>query len=429
MRREEQSRVTGPGLSLAARTRIRLHPLIMSEEADGNWIVGREDTGEFAEMPAEGVTFLRALQRGELTDGAAALVEAEHGEAVDADDFVGVLADLGFIEAMDGVPTGPPRREPSLGWLRPWHVRWVFRWPTLACLTVFVTACAALAAVHHDLLPGYRAFFLTAAPSLTVALNTVMLLAAVGVHEFWHLAAARAEGVYARIGLGTRLQFLVAQTTVSGLWTAPRRVRIRVYVAGMAADLTLIAGCYLGLSLTAQAGFGHRTLEALCLGLWLGIGYEFAIYMRTDVYFVVQELLRCKNLYADAISYLRYAVARRSRRVARPDPLLELPENERGPVRLYSVLMLGGTVISLAVFAGYEAPIAVVLFIEGLRQFAHGVAAGNTVWLFDGAVVLGTMVTFQVIFVRLFWRKHAAKIRRALSRMKPYRVRTEGRLP
>jgi putative peptide zinc metalloprotease protein len=421
-------------LSVTPQAGIRLHPLVMTEAADGSWIVGREDTGEFAEMPAEGATFLRALQHGEPVDGAAALVLAEHGEEVDADDFLEVLADLGFIAELDGVPTGPPRREQSLRWLRPGHVRWVFRWPALAGLAAFVVACAVLAASHHDLVPGYHAFFITPAPSLTVALNAAMLLAALGLHEFWHLAAARAEGVYARIGLGTRLQFLVAQTTVSGLWAAPRRVRIRVYLAGPAADLVLIAGCYLGLSLTAPGDFGHRTLEAFSLGLWLGIGYEFAIYMRTDIYFVVQELLSCKNLYTDAVGYLRYAAAKVMRRAPGPDPRLELPVHERGPVRLYSGLMLAGTVVTLAIFACYEAPIAVVLFIDGIKQFGHGVSTGNAVWTGDGALAMVIMAVPEVLFARLFWRKHGAKIRRALSRLRPGLARTAssgagGRLP
>lgn len=410
-------------MNVTPQGRVRLQPLVMTEESDGNWIVGREDTGQFAEIPAEGVTFLRALQGDEPVEGAAALVLAEHGEAVDATDFLRELAGLGFIDESDGVSTGARRREQSLRWLRPRHVRWVFRWSTLACLTAFVAACVTLAALRHDLLlPDYHAFFITPAPSLDITLNAAMLLPAVGVHEFWHLAAARAEGIYARIGLGTRLQILVVQTTVSGLWTAPRRVRIRVYLAGAAADLTMLAGCYLGLSLTAPTGFGHRTLEALSLGLWLGIAYEFAIYMRTDIYFVVQDLLRCKNLYADAVGYLRYTAARALRRTAPPDPLLELPAHERRPVRLYSGFMLGGTVISLVVFAFYEAPIVAALFIGGITQVTHGVTAGNTVLIGDGATVLAIMATSQVLFARLFWYKHAAKIRWVLRRMEPCRV-------
>jgi hypothetical protein len=47
------------------------------------------------------------------------------------------------------------------------------------------------------------------------------------VHELAHLAAARSLGVPARIGLSTRLFYLVAQTDVSGIWAAPRRARYR----------------------------------------------------------------------------------------------------------------------------------------------------------------------------------------------------------
>src|SRR5262249_33815110 len=158
---------------------------------------------------------------------------------------------------------------------------------------------------------------------------------AIALHEFCHLAAARAEGVYARIGLGTQLQFLVAQTTVSGLWGSPRRIRLRVYLAGVTSDLVIIAACSLAITALQPAGFARRSGEALILSLLLSTAHQFALYMRTDMYFVLQELLRCKNLYADsrdfAWSVLRRAMAATVGKRPPADPTDDLPCHERRP--------------------------------------------------------------------------------------------------
>jgi len=43
------------------------------------------------------------------------------------------------------------------------------------------------------------------------------------------------------------------------------------------------------------SGTVHRLLEALIVGLLIGIAYQFAVYMRTDSYFVLQELLNART--------------------------------------------------------------------------------------------------------------------------------------
>lgn len=296
-------------MTVTATSRISLHPLLFKVDG-GSWVVGRVDTGEFVELPDEAVTFLRALGEGGGIPDAHRSVRERHGADIDAVTFVDDLVGLGFVSAVDGRPVGDPHRPPSLARLRPEHVRWVFSRPVAALVLALIAAGWTAAALRHELLPGYRSYFVVESQSVSLAWNTAMFLTALGIHEFWHLAAARAENVYARIGVGTRLQFLVAQTTVSGLWGAPRRVRIRVYLAGVVCDLAIAAACSLAITVGEPTGFLLRSLRALVLALLLAVAQQFALYMRTDMYFVLQELLRCKNLYADAWAYTRYVLRR-----------------------------------------------------------------------------------------------------------------------
>lgn len=399
-------------------SRVRLHVLRFSQE-DGVWIVGRSETGEFVELPAEAVTLLRALTDGESVGAARERVWAEHAEDVDAVEFVAELVELGFVERVDDRPVGPPAVPPSLRWLRPDHVRWLFSAPAAGCVVALVVAGLVAAAGRNDLLPSYRAYFITGVQSVNVAWNTAMFLTALAFHEFAHLAAARADGVHARIGLGTRLQFLVAQTTVSGLWGAPRRVRFRVYLAGMAADACVISVCSLVLTLARPTGFARASLEALILAVLLAVATQFALYMRTDVYFVLQELLRCRNLYADACDHvgfrLRASAARLRGKARPPDPTRQLPAREQRAVRVYAVLMAGGTLITLGAFAFFGGPILVTLLIGAVEHVVHGLTAGRPLEVADGAVVLGVEGGLQVLFLRLFLAKHRPKLARLVA--------------
>jgi putative peptide zinc metalloprotease protein len=403
-------------VTVTAASTVQLYPLLFSEAEAGNWIVGRIDDGEFAEIPAEAVTFLRALaESGEVAD-AHARVLARHGEDIDAEDFVDTLIDLGFVAALDGRPLGSPPRPPSLRWLRPAYVRWVFRWPVLACVYAFIVAGLAAGIARGELIPGYRAYFITDSQSANLAWNTAMVLAVVAVHEFWHLAAARAEGVYVRIGLGTRMQFLAAQTTATGLWAAPRRVRLRFYLAGVTSDLTIVSACSLIISVFAPSGLAVRAIQALILSLLLGVAEEFALYMRTDMYFVLQDLLRCRNLYGDAVGYVGYLTGRAAAAVFRhqppPDPTTGISHHERVRVRGYSGLMVLGSCAGLIVFFLYTGPILVTLFYRAGQHVVHGLITGNLPQVADGLGVFAVEGTLQLIFLRLFLAKHAPKLRR-----------------
>jgi putative peptide zinc metalloprotease protein len=415
-------------LAVTSASRVRLHPLSMTDEGNGSWIVGRVETGDFAQIPDEGVTALMALGEGCPVAEAGARVRAEHGADVDAIAFVTDMLDLGFVSRIDGQDAAVPDKPPSLPWLTSRHVRWAFQPWARACVAAFVLAGLTSAAVRGDLLPSYRAFFITSSPGADLAVNMTIFTLAVASHEFWHLAAARSAGVHARFGLGTRLYMLVAQTTVSGLWGVPTHVRRRVYLAGMASDLTILSGCYLAMSALSRSGLAYRTMAALALGLVLGIAYQFEVFMRTDLYFVLQDLARCKNLYADAVQFLRFSLRVKLAWVsgwpAPPDPTAELPAHERRPVRIYSRFMVLGSVLALALFALYQGPIIVALAVGSARRIAAGWASADPVKLADGLCVLGIEAVADLLFLKLFATKHLPKLR-ALVRV--IRQRLSGR--
>lgn len=398
---------------LLSDTRLALHHLIMHEEGDG-WIVGRQETGEFVEVPAAAVTLLRALEQGASIANAESEVLTLHACQVDGLAFVRELVSLGFVSSVDGEPCGDTAPPASLRWLRRNHVRWLFTWPAYLVIFSFISWNIVTAGLAGNLVLGYHAYFVTRWQGFNVAWVTALVVATIGIHELAHLAAARSEDVHAKIGLGTRLAFLCAQTTVSGLWGVSRKIRLRVYLAGAVADLFIISCCLLALRAGHLHGFAGRSLQALMLSLWLGIGSQLEIYMRTDGYFVLQELVRCKNLYHDSWQYLRY-LAQRARFIHRSrerltDTTLDIPAHERRPVKIYSIFMLLSISITLALFALYAVPTTFTLFTRSLSEIFDGATAGSPLRVADGMAAVVAEGALLALFFRTFIAEHRAQI-------------------
>ncbi len=204
--------------------------------------------------------------------------------------------------------------------------------------------------------------------------------------------------------------FLVAQTSVPDLWSAERRVRIRVFLAGMASDLVIGSACLCGAAFTAPDALVHTLCEQVGLSVFLAIGAQFAVFMRTDVYLVVQELSGCKNLYADALARLRWLTTRVvAGRGASPDPTLALPRGERRQVRVYALVVVLGGLAALAICVCYQVPVIVETIVLAVREFGQGLRYGSVAQCADAVLVLAITVFFEGLLVRTLARKYGAR--------------------
>jgi len=396
---------------LTSETHVTLHPLTIRQE-DEEHIVGRVETGEFVALPEIGARIIELLQRGCSLGEVRAQIQEESGVEVALDDFLASLAELGFVQALDGHPVDLSETpKPNLAWLRAHHVRWLFSWPAQVVYLVLLLAAGLTLIGRPELFPRYQDFFWSSVSSLVVLGNTAVVMTSIALHELAHLVAARSLDIPARIGLGTRLTNLVVQTDVTGLWAVPRRQRYRVYLAGMVWDLLTMAVSLLLLAYVNLPVVAQDLLEVLVLANFLSLIWQFEFYMRTDIYFAVMDLLRCHNLFGDSLAYLRYWArrigARIISRVTVPaHPLDHLPEHERRKVRLYAWFVLVGSTVSLTVFAFYGLPILVELFIQAGGSVWRGVALRRP-WLFlDGAVTLVVEGAFQAGFLITFVKNH-----------------------
>jgi putative peptide zinc metalloprotease protein len=392
---------------------VRLHELTLRDEGE-EWIVGRVATGKFVALPPIGARVIRLLQADPDVAAASVVINAEADEPVDIPAFLQALTRLGFVDEVDGVPVGAAKAVPksSFPGVRPEQVRWLLH-PLLglAVLAILLSGLV-LIALRPGVVPAPSDVVWSEHGSLVILAQLVMAWSVIFLHELAHLFTARAAGVPGRISLGTRLQFLVAQTDVSGVWSAPRNVRLVVYLSGMALNAVLaVAGLFLNL-LATTPGL-HNLAAVLFTTQVVFLAGQFAFFMRTDVYFVAQDLARCRNLFGDATALVRYTLRRLTgRRRGETDPSAALPKRERTAVRAYAVFFVPATVICVGVFLGVTLPVTFHLAAQATGNLRDATGPRMVI---DAVVVLAVIAGAQLLWAWAWWRRHGTRIRAALS--------------
>ncbi|MFF9492212.1 hypothetical protein [Streptomyces flaveolus] len=388
--------------------RVLLHDLAVRRDRD-EWIVGRMATRTFVAMPAVGARAVELLGEGLSVARTAETLRDETGEEFEVTDFVADLVALGFVARIGtcSVPDAEPPRA-TLPRLRPRHVRLALH-PALPVLVGALLAAAVAVLVRRpDLLPGYRDLLWSPHGSLVLLSGAAAGWTLLLTHELAHLLTARAAGVPGKMRLGTRLQFLVMQTDISGIELAPRRHRLTAYLAGIALNLSVASCLVLLLALTDTGTTAHRLLAAALLLALMPLPFQCMVFTRTDLYFVLQDLTGCRNLYGDGLAYARYTFRRTVRRPPRDgkseretDPSTRLPPHERRAVRLYSVVLVIGTAACLAFMATVTLPVDIALLVRAARRLGpeHGLA-GNA----DSVAVLAVLGGVNVLWLVTWWR-------------------------
>lgn len=406
----------------AADSRVRFHPLHVrpSDDDPDTVVVGRPDVGEFVELPAIGARAVELLDAGMSIGAAERRLATEHDVDVDLVDLVEALREAGMVAEVDGHPVVDPHHQlrPHLPGLRARHVSWLFG--PMAKLGYLALVAATLVTVVRDpdLLPSYRDFFWTDYVGLAVLVNTALFSITAIFHELSHLVAARSLGAPARIRFATRLHHLVLETDVTAIWSVPRRNRYRVYLSGLLWDLAVVCGALLVIGYARPHPLVEGLLAAVVLVIVMSMALQLHVYMRTDLYFVLLDLLRCRNLFHDGLAYARHLLRRCGHaalpgRVAAagPDPSVGLPAHERRAVRLYSAAVVLGSLVALTSFVGFGIPIILHGAVQAGSAVIAGATGGSLLAAVDGALVLVVEGALQAIFLGTLYRRHARRHR------------------
>jgi hypothetical protein len=353
------------GAVLTSDGPLALHPLTYLEQ-DGEVVVGRADIDSYGVFPPDGADLLRQLSAGVPPAQAASWYADTYGEQVDIAEFLETLDELGFIGEPGTAAAGPVRWQ-RLG-------RWMFSPVAWACYVLVIAAAVAAMVAKPRLAPHPGNVIFT--HYLTV-LELVVFLGQfpfILLHEWFHMLAGRRLGLHSSLRIGRRLYFLVFETALDGLVAVPRRKRYLPMLAGMLADLLVIA--VLTLIAAALIGPGGKLplIGAVCLAqafvTLLRFAWQFYVYLRTDLYCVTVTVLGCLDLDAAARRILANRFRRLLRRPAADESLLH--PRDRAVGRWYSWLMLAGYAFSIVTLVVAIAPLGWRILGTAFARFAHG---------------------------------------------------------
>lgn len=399
-------------------TPVSFPPLVYLVEGD-EVTIGRPDIDSFGIFPPEGAAVVRRLEAGDTPRQVAGWYAREYGETIDIEHMLSALAELDLIRSADTPAVVPPVRWQRLGGA-------LFSAPAWLIYALAVGWAVVAMVRSPDLVPDYRHVFFTeyyTVIELGLFLGTIPLLL---LHESFHALAGRRLGVRSRLRVSHRLYYVVLETSLDGLVAVPRRRRILPILAGLLADVLVLAILTITADLTREAGGQLSFLGRVCLAIAfvvvLRIAWQFFFYLRTDLYALISTVLGCVDLHATARRLLGYRVRSSldrlvGRRPGPPPDEADWHPIDRRAARWYSWLILVGYTVSIATLLAAALPVAYRMIAGAVGRLTGPGASWDG--LLDSFAFL-TLTLGQVLFA--VWL--AARERRQRNLSKPQHILT-----
>ncbi len=340
------------------------------------YVVGRPDLGLFVAVPPPGAVFIEALRAGDTVEQASAKAGEAAGEPVDGPDFLASLGEAGLLESPGASgstdPGAPGRDSPGRGG----RIRWIEGVSPRAAARLFGTGAwvcygtAALVAVtllatQPGLRPSFENLYFLADPVRSILAYLPLLVLLGGAHEAWHWLAGRALGIPAVFRISYRGVFVVFETDLTQIVTVARRLRYGAFFAGMALDSVVLALALLARfadshRILALPGWLGRLLAAVVLGQVYSIVWQWAaVFLRSDVYAALANLLRCQNLYRTTWLTLKGRLFVLSD--AEQAELVGASPRDRWVARWFSLAYLVGVTVMIWMYLTFVVPAFIAL--------------------------------------------------------------------
>ncbi|WP_432248714.1 hypothetical protein ACRAR1_14615 [Streptomyces sanyensis] len=436
---------------------ITVQPYSHRREADSA-VIGDLDRQVFLSIPIEALDVLEWFAQGCTPAEAGLRYEAKHGETADLDDFIDVMVAEGFITVNDGTaepvpapdtpadgsasPDGGAQRDngSKLRWKS--HMEWIsqrtaqriFSAAVLVACGLVIAAGLLTAVLNPGIIPGATILLFPEHFALLTWSTMAIMIVGIYLHEVAHLVAARAAGIPARIGIGTRLYILVAETDMSGIWLASKRQRYLAFLAGPIVDGVFgsFAIILLKLMETGTLSVPQEIQWLTAAALWTYFGrllWQCFFFMHTDFYYVITTALGTRNLIKDTEKWMGNLVRRLFRSPKRAD-LSDLSPRELKSVRWYSAVYLLGRGVTLASLFAITLPV-LIGYLSQAFLFLTGQDSRINSFDFATIVLVAVMLDGGGLYLsirNLFRRRRARRAELALrdDRLATARASTAG---
>ncbi|ASK64062.1 peptidase [Virgibacillus phasianinus] len=391
-------------MKLSLQSQLILYPLTIRQDKK-HYIVEESLSGEFFEMPKVCIDAIQLINQGEsLAVIEQHLIQTYPDDDINLVEFAEQLLALGLIKEVDGEAIRVIKKSQSpkgFMWIPSWVGQLLFNKITSKLFVAVICINILLAIIHPGLLPEYQDIFLFDSMMLNVLMYMAITLVLIVIHEFGHILAVRSYNLPAKLEIGNRLLFIVFETDLSPAWKLKPQQRNRLYTAGMCFDQMML---FIAFVITLSFPEGHALLIGISgivtLDIVIKIIYQCCFYMKTDLYYLVENITGCYNLMENGRQYLCKWLP-----FIKKDSTTETFVGEVKVVRMYGVFYICGVLLTLSMFAIYFIPQALYAYSQVLPELLHPV--GNP-YFWDAVVFLGQTLLIGGLLV-YSWMKNRGR--------------------
>jgi len=392
-------------MSITLESHLMLVPINIRKDKK-HYIVEDKVSGEFYEMPEVCIDAINLMNQGErLGEIERKLKRKNPDDEVDLLSFTEQLLELGLIEEIEGVKVEKKiqlKEAKGFLWISPKIGKLFFNKFSYPLYISLFVANLILFIAKPSLFPHHEDIFVFDIMVLNVILWMTFTFFLVLIHEFGHILATRAYNLPTKLEIGHRLFFVVFETNMSSIWKLAPKDRNVLFLAGLCFDtVTLFISLVCQLVFSNESGIIIGLTSLAVFDIFMRMAFQCCFYMKTDLYFVFENVSGCYNLMENANQTIRKWF-----------PFLKFPsheevefESERNTIFLYSIFYFVGILLTIALYAKFYIPEV----YDAAKILLPGFLASPSSLTFWDAVLFSLQVAIFLLLLVYSWRKKYLK--------------------
>ncbi|WP_223589608.1 hypothetical protein [Neobacillus bataviensis] len=387
------------GLSLDSYLSLVPHEIRKDKK---HYIVEDKISGEFYEMPEVCIDAINLINQNEQLSVIEGFLKDKYpSEKIDLVDFAKQLLELELINEIDGIKVEiNEKNKESLGfmWLSPLLGKFFFNKIALLIYSALFVSNIYLFISHPNLFPDYKDLFIFDYMMFNIPAWMLITFILVLAHEFGHVLAMRAQNLPTKLEIGHRLFLVVLETDMAAVWKLPSKERNVLYLAGLCFDTVILSLALIcQLNFASGSGIFLNIMNVVVLDTFIRIVYQCCVYMKTDLYYIFENVSGCYNLMENAQQVLKkWFPFQKS--YLRDDVIYE---SERKTVYTYSIIYFIGVILTVALYFTFYIPQLLFAIKKALPGFLEG-AASFSFW---DAVIFTMQIVIGLLLLLYSWRK------------------------
>ncbi|WP_026564487.1 hypothetical protein [Bacillus sp. UNC41MFS5] len=388
-------------MKLTLHSRLLLVPINISMDKK-HFIVEDYALGEFYEMPKVCIDAIHLINNGGSLEEIELILRDKYpNEEVDILDFANQLLIMNLIDEVDGVKVDmKEKKKKDLGflWISPKLGKFFFNKAAFYIYSTSFLVNVLLFIIKPSFIPQYKDIFIFDLMVLNIPIWIGVTMILVLIHEFGHILAMRAQNLPTKLEVGHRLILVVLETDMSLVWKLSSKNRNVLFLAGLCFDTFILSIALLSqLVFSSRSEIFLRIMNVVVFDVFIRMVYQCFIYMKTDLYFVLENVTGCYNLMENAQGLIREKL-----------PFLKSPsmnevvfEGERKTIFLYSSFYLVGVILTVLIYTFFYIP--QVFFVW--QKVFPGFSEGPTSFLFWDSVLFTLQILIGLLLLLYSWRK------------------------